>query len=102
MGPESLRAAALAAGAVTGAVNEVLCGNTQRAFCAVRPPGPLTSALGCAADPPRTDPALAVDTVYVHADESCLGNQFQQRASPGGAGGLVEIWKDGAWIARRS
>ncbi|MCZ6640433.1 MAG: histone deacetylase family protein [Gammaproteobacteria bacterium] len=39
MGPESLRAAALAAGAVTGAVNEVLCGNTQRAFCAVRPPG---------------------------------------------------------------
>ncbi|TDJ24276.1 MAG: histone deacetylase family protein [Gammaproteobacteria bacterium] len=39
MGPGSLRAAALAAGAVTGAVAEVLCGNTQRAFCAVRPPG---------------------------------------------------------------
>ncbi len=39
MGPESLRAAALAAGAVTDAVNEVLRGNTQRAFCAVRPPG---------------------------------------------------------------
>ncbi|MCZ6619815.1 MAG: histone deacetylase family protein [Gammaproteobacteria bacterium] len=39
MGPGSLRAAALAAGAVKGAVTEVLCGNTQRAFCAVRPPG---------------------------------------------------------------
>ena len=39
MGPASLRAAALAAGAVRGAVAEVLVGNTQRAFCAVRPPG---------------------------------------------------------------
>jgi ribonuclease HI len=33
-----------------------------------------------------------MDTVYIHADESCLGNQFQDRAAPGGAGGLVEIW----------
>ncbi len=41
-----------------------------------------------------------MDTVYVHADESCLGNQFQQRARPGGAGGLVEIWKGGAWERR--
>ena len=40
------------------------------------------------------------DTVYVHADESCLGNQFQDRANPGGAGGLVEVWHDGAWERR--
>ncbi len=39
-------------------------------------------------------------TVHVHADESCLGNQFQDRATPGGAGGLVEVWRDGAWQRR--
>lgn len=39
-------------------------------------------------------------TLYVHADESCLGNQNQKRSSPGGAGGLVEIWKGGAWERR--
>jgi ribonuclease HI len=41
-----------------------------------------------------------MDTVYVHADESCLGNQYQDRATPGGAGGLVEIWRDGGWDRR--
>ena len=41
-----------------------------------------------------------MDTVYVHADESCLGNQFRNRANPGGAGGLVEVWRDGAWERR--
>ena len=39
LGPGTLRAAALAAGAVTGAVSEVLSGVDRRAFCAVRPPG---------------------------------------------------------------
>ncbi len=39
-------------------------------------------------------------TVHVHADESCLGNQFQDRATPGGAGGLVEVWRGGAWERR--
>lgn len=29
-------------------------------------------------------------TVHIYADESCLGNQFQDRARPGGAAGLVE------------
>lgn len=38
--------------------------------------------------------------VHVHADESCLGNQFQDRDNPGGAGGLVEHWKDGRWERR--
>ncbi len=41
-----------------------------------------------------------MDDVYVHADESCLGNQFQDRATPGGAGGLVELWKDDRWERR--
>jgi ribonuclease HI len=41
-----------------------------------------------------------MQTIYVHADESCLGNQYQDRATPGGAGGLVEIWRDGSWERR--
>jgi len=40
------------------------------------------------------------DAVYIHADESCLGNQFQGRANPGGAGGLVEVWRKGSWERR--
>jgi acetoin utilization deacetylase AcuC-like enzyme len=39
MSPGSLRAAYLAAGAVAAAVRAVAAGETQRAFCAVRPPG---------------------------------------------------------------
>ena len=39
MSPASLRAAKLAAGAVTQAVDIVMSGNAQNAFCAVRPPG---------------------------------------------------------------
>lgn len=38
--------------------------------------------------------------VILHADESCLGNQFQGRARPGGAGGLMEHWRDGHWERR--
>lgn len=41
-----------------------------------------------------------MDTLFVHADESCLGNQFQDRASPGGAAGLVELWQGGGWTRR--
>lgn len=41
-----------------------------------------------------------MDTIYIHADESCLGNQFSKRANPGGAGGLVEAWRDGDWERR--
>jgi ribonuclease HI len=43
---------------------------------------------------------MATDTVYVYADESCLGNQFQDRATPGGAGGMLEVWRNGAWERR--
>lgn len=39
-------------------------------------------------------------TVYIHADESCLGNQFQGRANPGGAAGVVEVWKEERWHRR--
>lgn len=38
--------------------------------------------------------------VHVHADESCLGNQFQDSDNPGGAAGLVEYWKGGRWERR--
>lgn len=38
--------------------------------------------------------------ILIHADESCLGNQFQDRANPGGAAGLVELWKGGRWERR--
>jgi ribonuclease HI len=38
--------------------------------------------------------------VLVHADESCLGNQFTARANPGGAAGLVESWTTDGWVRR--
>lgn len=41
-----------------------------------------------------------MDLVHIYADESCLGNQFRDRDSPGGAGGLVELWRDDEWIRR--
>lgn len=39
-------------------------------------------------------------TVYVYADESCLGNQFTDRDSPGGAAGLIEYWTGDQWVRR--
>jgi ribonuclease HI len=44
--------------------------------------------------------ARSLPQVEIHADESCLGNQFQGRANPGGAAGLVEFWDGGAWRRR--
>jgi len=38
--------------------------------------------------------------IHIYADESCLGNQFQTRANPGGAGGLVEYWTGDEWVRR--
>ena len=39
--------------------------------------------------------------VFVYADESCLGNQFKDKARPGGAAGIVEYWHDTrGWIRR--
>jgi ribonuclease HI len=39
-------------------------------------------------------------TVYIYADESCLGNQYKDRDSPGGAAGLVELWREDRWARR--
>ena len=38
--------------------------------------------------------------VYIHADESCLGNQFTDRDRPGGAAALLEYWSDETWHRR--
>jgi ribonuclease HI len=39
--------------------------------------------------------------VFVFADESCLGNQFRDRARPGGAAGLLEFQHpERGWIRR--
>jgi ribonuclease HI len=38
--------------------------------------------------------------VNIFADESCLGNQFMDRANPGGAAGLVEFWTGERWQRR--
>ncbi|MEX2527180.1 MAG: ribonuclease H [Gemmatimonadota bacterium] len=38
--------------------------------------------------------------VQIHADESCLGNQFRGRANPGGAAGLLESWNQESWVRR--
>jgi ribonuclease HI len=40
-------------------------------------------------------------TVFIYADESCLGNQYLDRARPGGAGGVVEYQHPTrGWIRR--
>ncbi len=39
--------------------------------------------------------------VYIYADESCLGNQYQDRSRPGGAAGLVEYQhRRNGWVRR--
>lgn len=38
--------------------------------------------------------------VHIHADESCLGNQFKDRQRPGGAAGLLEFWRGDAWVRK--
>ena len=38
--------------------------------------------------------------VLIHADESCLGNQFTDRDRPGGAAVLLEHWTKGGWVRR--
>ncbi len=50
--------------------------------------------------PPSSTTGTGPVPVHIHADESCLGNQFQARANPGGAGGLVEAWSEESWHRR--
>jgi len=44
---------------------------------------------------------LSAPTVFIYADESCLGNQYQDRARPGGAAGVVEVHHpERGWVRR--
>jgi ribonuclease HI len=44
---------------------------------------------------------VADQIVFIYADESCLGNQFRDRARPGGAGALIEYHHpDRGWVRR--
>lgn len=46
--------------------------------------------------PSRTQPLI-----HIYADESCLGNQFKDRARPGAAAGLVEFFHpERGWVRR--
>jgi len=47
----------------------------------------------------RDDTAMQ-KLVYVYADESCLGIQYTDRDSPGGAAGLVQYWTGNVWVRR--
>ncbi len=38
--------------------------------------------------------------ICIHADESCLGNQFSSRSRPGGAAALLEFCRSGSWVRR--
>ena len=39
--------------------------------------------------------------VFIYADESCLGNQYQGRARPGGAAGMLELHHpERGWVRR--
>lgn len=61
------------------------------------PPAPLRHAHV----PSSPSSADGRGLVYVYADESCLGNQDEEGASPGGAGGLIELRRDdGTWPHR--
>jgi ribonuclease HI len=50
--------------------------------------------------PPLSQPPASPSEVTIHADESCLGNQFVDRANPGGGAGLVEFWSGESWLRR--
>jgi ribonuclease HI len=44
---------------------------------------------------------VAEPLIFIYADESCLGNQFKDRARPGGAGGLLEFHHpEQGWVRR--
>src|SRR5687767_4421866 len=57
-------------------------------------------AMWTGAGPLTNFAAMKNAPVYIYADESCLGLQFTDRDSPGGGGGLVELWHDDHWRRR--
>jgi len=70
MSPGSLRAARLAAGANAAAVDAILSGETDRAFCAVRPPGhhaEIAQAMGFCL---FNNVAIAAETALGHSSIS--------------------------------
>lgn len=51
--------------------------------------------------PSRSGPEPDDPVVHIYADESCLGNQFAERANPGAAAGLVERFDERrGWVRR--
>jgi|TARA_B110000116_G_C16792843_1_gene564810 ribonuclease HI len=40
------------------------------------------------------------EEITIYADESCLGNQFQNAKRPGGAAGMLEYWAEDCWIRK--
>lgn len=49
----------------------------------------------------RDRPRRGSSRIYIYADESCLGNQFQARANPGAAAGLIEQFRPERGWARK-
>ncbi len=50
---------------------------------------------------PSSSSSEGTRLAYIYADESCLGNQFRDRATPGGAAALVETFHpQRGWIRR--
>ena len=66
---------------------------------APRPAAAAPPVMARSSSPPVSE-AAAWPEVLVHADESCLGNQFTRRANPGGAAALVEFWTGNSWRRR--
>lgn len=44
---------------------------------------------------------MSEQTVHIFADESCLGNQYEGRANPGAAAGMLETFRKGRGWYRR-
>src|SRR6185503_5488803 len=40
-----------------------------------------------------------VSKIFIHADESCLGND-RERATPGGAAGMISYWDRDHWVRK--
>lgn len=66
----------------------------------------LASRSPCLPVPPLPFPnticqPLLLPLVFIYADESCLGNQYRDRARPGGAGGMLEYHHgERGWVRR--
>jgi ribonuclease HI len=49
----------------------------------------------------RTEEPVSEPLIFIYADESCLGNQFKDRARPGAAAGVVEHFRpERGWVRK--